>query len=578
MANVIVATSQPVELHALCDIAQGAGHEVVGKAVTGQQAVRLVRELKPDLLIASPDLPRVSGLEALRRIKAQSLRTRIILFGAETAPHFVERCYRAGADGFVGKQEDEKELRRAIAAVLSGHRYFPNLDRPGYSADTNDPLLALSEREFSIFRYLVQGYSNAHIADELSISPKTVSTHRGNLCDKLNTRSLVDLVDIAKQYGVLPNSGGQNVEGSDVPGLPDAEVGVLRAMLDGTPLPLHVRDMEGRLIACNEAFLSTNKTTLEEVIGTRLTEVDWLPAGTAQAMQDKYLELVAAGKPASADQELIVHGKRAIFHSWATPYHGPDGQVVGMVCGTLDVTNREDVLKALAIERDGADAVRAGLSRLLSALAEELEPLAALLREVQASRQASHVPSEGDALASSTGATALRLERLSRAVRDLARLEQGQTRLSFDRVVPEALIRNVVEAAQADKFARQSTISLSVSGAADTPVTLDRERVAQLLSLLIRRVLVRPFPPTVDVRLDVADRGSDVRMLTVEIESVSENHSESARHTEAIVEAASDLILLLCGRLVELMHGTLRAADSASGARRIVLRIPAPRA
>jgi DNA-binding NarL/FixJ family response regulator len=575
MANVIVATSQPVELHALCDIAQSAGHKLVGKAVTGQQALRLVRELQPDLLIASPDLPKVSGFEVLRRLKVQALPTRIILFGAETASHFVERCFHAGADGFVGKQEDEKELRRAIAAVLSGHRYFPNQDRPVHSGDTNNPLSTLSEREFSVFRYLVQGHSNSSIANELSISPKTVSTHRGNLSRKLDACSLLDLVEVAKQYGVLPGSGTQEAEVSDMSATPDADVAMMRAMLDGTPLPLHVRDMEGRLIACNDAYLTLNKTTLEDAIGTRLTDMDWLPAGAAQAMHDKYLAHVMAGKPASGDREITRHGKRVILHTWATPYHGPDGRMIGMVCGSLDVTGREDVLKALAIERDAADVVRAALSRLLSALADELEPLAALLREVQASQQASRTHS-ADGLASRSGAAVQRLERLSRGVRELVRLDQGESHLSFDRVEPEALTREVVEAVQAEVFASRSAISLSVSGVADMPVILDRERYTQLLWLLMRRVLVQPYPLTVDVRLNVAERGGDACMLTVEVESSPEKRS--AAHAAAIVEAGSDLVLLLGDRLVQLMHGTLRSANSAAGSTRVILRLPAPRA
>lgn len=576
MANVIVATGQPVELQALCAIVREAGHNVAGQTQTGQSIMQLLRTTKPDLLIVSTTLPGMDGFEVLRHIKARALSTRVILFGAETASHWVERFYQAGAHGFVGNQEDAAELRRAIAGVLSGHRYFPNFEPSNDARDGANPLSALSERELTILRYLVRGTSNVDIAAELNISEKTVSTHRANLRKKLNARTLVDLVETARTHGLIKESSGSAIGTSELFEASDTDVALLRAMLDGTPLPLHVRDREGRLVAGNEAFLSMHNTTLEKVIGTRITDVDWLPAQTAQDFQQRYLQRMTAGKAVSADIETIRHGKRVVFHAWATPYHSPDGRLLGMVCGSIEVTDREDLLKVLAMERDNAAAVHAGMSRFLIAICEELETPAGLLREIVPQRQDERAGAASQTLAARASDAAQRLGRLIAGIRDLVGLEQGQRHLSFDRVSPDQLTRTVVEATQPQAASRGATLSFQMSGDATTPVTLDSHRYAQLVAMLIRFMLAQRPHAAVEVSLDVTASTADTQRLTVEIASLLPSGPDDTRHEELIVSAATDLGLLLCRRFAELMHGTLHAVESASGITRVVLRLFLP--
>jgi DNA-binding NarL/FixJ family response regulator len=185
MANVIVASGQPVELAALAEIVRGSGHKVIAEVTSGQKALRLVRDERPDMLVLATDIPLVDGIEVLRRLKSSGVTTRVLLYGEAGAKHIVQHSFDAGADGFVGRDESAEELRRAIGGVLSGHRYFPYFEKVEWLArkrlDPANPVSALSQRELTILRYLARGVPNIQIAQELSLSPKTVSAHRNRL-------------------------------------------------------------------------------------------------------------------------------------------------------------------------------------------------------------------------------------------------------------------------------------------------------------------------------------------------------------------------------------------------------------
>jgi len=128
MARVVIASGRPVELSALADIVRAAGHEVVGEADTGRKALLFVRDVMPELVMISTDLPMFNAPDFMRRLGAigPKKRTRTLLYGDADAKLLVQACYDAGIDGFVGRHENVDELRRAVTAILSGHRYFPS--------------------------------------------------------------------------------------------------------------------------------------------------------------------------------------------------------------------------------------------------------------------------------------------------------------------------------------------------------------------------------------------------------------------------------------------------------------------
>ncbi|MFX1765082.1 response regulator transcription factor [Paraburkholderia sp. A1RI-2L] len=203
MARIIVSSGRPVELNALADIVRATGHEVVGEADTAREALSLQRY--PALIVVSADLPMFNAPDFVRRLEASGPRARTLLYGDEEAQLLVQGAFDAGVDGFVRRHENVEELRRAVAAILSGHRYFPRRDglagtrrKPN---DAADPLAVLTEREKTVMAYLARGMSNGEIANELALSRKTVSAHRSRLIAKLGVRSVIDLAQIAQRFG-----------------------------------------------------------------------------------------------------------------------------------------------------------------------------------------------------------------------------------------------------------------------------------------------------------------------------------------------------------------------------------------
>jgi PAS domain S-box-containing protein len=360
------------------------------------------------------------------------------------------------------------------------------------------------------------------------------------------------------------------------PAVPERDIASLRAMLDGTPLSLHVRDRQGRLVACNAAFLALHEATFEALRGTYFDALDGLPPETARALHERYLERVRTGQPVTLERcELERHGRRTLLHVWATPWRGDDGALLGMVCGALDVTGREDMLKALALERDGASAVLAGTNRLVQALCDELEPVAGLLHEVEARlREAPDAQ-----LASVAGATAKRIERFARGVTDLLAFEAGRPGFAVDRVLPAALTREIVEALRPECEARGCALTLNVSGDEGTALRLDGANFERVAHLLIAQQVVRWPGCALAISLELGDAGPGLCRLTLAITALpreTEPPGAKAGHAGALAQAGGHLALILCRRYVELMHGVLQGSDSAAASTRVAMELLLP--
>lgn len=125
---------------------------------------------------------------------------------AQPSEHFVSRCIQAGASGFVSKQKDLTEVTGALKAILSGHSYFPILANSNVisksSQDEAELIKKLSTREMVVLQQLATGLSNKEIADRMLLSNKTISTYKTRLLEKLNAKTLVDIIEIAKRHNL----------------------------------------------------------------------------------------------------------------------------------------------------------------------------------------------------------------------------------------------------------------------------------------------------------------------------------------------------------------------------------------
>ena len=182
--------------------------EVVAEADNGAEAVQLVREHVPDLILLDIGMPRLDGLEVINRISALDLPSKIIVLTSQSAQFYSTRCMKAGAAGYISKTDDLVELIKAIKAVMSGYTFFPNLST--HSVRRNDVessdmalIQSLSDRELTILQQLSQGLSNKEIGEAMLLSSKTISTYKTRLIEKLNVKSVVYLADFAKRNNLL---------------------------------------------------------------------------------------------------------------------------------------------------------------------------------------------------------------------------------------------------------------------------------------------------------------------------------------------------------------------------------------
>ena len=183
-----------------------ADFNIVGEATNSQQAIALAQNLRPDVVILDIAMPGLSGLEALRHIRAAQPHIRIIILSAHADEDYALRALHQGAVGYVLKEQSASELIRAIREARQGHPFLsPSIaDRVNLLLSVEDgagvvpePELAkrfaLTKREEQVLALLVQGMTNRDIGLNLGISPRTVEVHRTNLMRKLGLDSRFDL-------------------------------------------------------------------------------------------------------------------------------------------------------------------------------------------------------------------------------------------------------------------------------------------------------------------------------------------------------------------------------------------------
>ncbi|RDK01973.1 response regulator transcription factor [Paraburkholderia lacunae] len=206
MSTILIVDDHPAfRLVIRLQLMQLLGVENVFEADNGQAAVEMARQHAPDLAILDLDIPRISGLDVIPRLKLAHPSIRVLVLSGQDSVTFAPRAMRSGAHGFVGKSQEMKEILRGVEAVLAGYTVFP-VTRSGSGVTPNngpaseeDKLALLSDKELVILQMLSRGMSNKTIGDALFVSNKTVSSHKTRIMQKLSVRSLVELIDLARR-------------------------------------------------------------------------------------------------------------------------------------------------------------------------------------------------------------------------------------------------------------------------------------------------------------------------------------------------------------------------------------------
>lgn len=213
MIRIVIADDHAIVREGLKRIVGEAGDlQVVGEAADGAEVMRVVREKDFDVLVMDLSMPGRSGMELIKLVKAEKPKLRILVLSMHEATQYAVRSIKSGASGYLTKESAPAQLEQAIRKIAGGGAYI--------SAEVAEQLAlgampggqgaapheSLSDREFQVFRLLVDGVSVTDIGAKLNLSVKTVSTHKSNLMHKLGLSNQSDLVRYAIKHGL----GGAN--------------------------------------------------------------------------------------------------------------------------------------------------------------------------------------------------------------------------------------------------------------------------------------------------------------------------------------------------------------------------------
>ncbi len=183
---------------------------VIGEAEDGQSAIQLAKELNPDVILMDIGMPGLNGIEATEQIKLETPDINILVLTMHRSDEYFFKVLEAGASGYILKGAETSELINAVRSVAKGEVFlYPSMagrlvkEYLSQSAASEISSAKLTKREREILQLIAEGFTNKEIAEKLVLSPSTVHSHRTNLLHKLNLNSRHELVQYAREHGLM---------------------------------------------------------------------------------------------------------------------------------------------------------------------------------------------------------------------------------------------------------------------------------------------------------------------------------------------------------------------------------------
>lgn len=204
--TVILADDHPVLLKGLCEIIEDeSSFEVVGKASDGQQALLLIERHRPDVAVLDIDMPKLTGLEMAEKIREENVPTKIVFLTMHNKESIFKRAMNLGAYGYLLKDSALVEITDALSAAASGERFISksitdlliDVMSDQRVSNPSTKIAVLTPTELKIMKLISRDKSTKEIADELSVSRRTIETHRSNICSKLELSGTNSLLKFA---------------------------------------------------------------------------------------------------------------------------------------------------------------------------------------------------------------------------------------------------------------------------------------------------------------------------------------------------------------------------------------------
>lgn len=210
--RVLLADDHWIVRRGLRSLLEEAGIPVVAEAADGVEAMRLVEEHRPDLLIVDIGMPRLSGIEVASRSQKLERPPKVVILSMHADESYIIRALAAGARAYLLKDATDEDLLPAVRAVAAGRPFFSpavaavlveDYVRTLQKRGLNDSYSLLTEREREVLQLLAEGRSNKEVATQLSLGLSTIETHRANLMQKLNLHNTAEIVLYAVRKGLI---------------------------------------------------------------------------------------------------------------------------------------------------------------------------------------------------------------------------------------------------------------------------------------------------------------------------------------------------------------------------------------
>ncbi len=178
--------------------------DLVGAVNDGGEALKLVLEHKPDVLVADISMPGISIFDIIQEIEKEQLPTKVLILSMHDSPSYVFKALNNGVNGYITKYADREEMVKAIQTVAQGDEYYSQIitqvivkgfkEKKNQDSNDQNPINVLSKREKEVLALLVEGLNSKQIAERLFLSERTVSNHRANMLQKCQVNNTVELV------------------------------------------------------------------------------------------------------------------------------------------------------------------------------------------------------------------------------------------------------------------------------------------------------------------------------------------------------------------------------------------------
>ncbi|MFJ4067195.1 LuxR C-terminal-related transcriptional regulator [Pseudomonas sp. NPDC089996] len=341
MATVLIIDRYPLHCLGVTCCLEQAGHRVLASTGNGLDGLDQATHTRPELIVLDLDVPRLGGLDLIKRLRARNPAALLLVLTALPAQVYELLCIEAGACGFVSKSDELEVFRNAVRSVLAGSTWFRAKvlhedASPGVPADH------LTARETTVLHYLAEGYRVKQIAGEMALSDRTVSTYKSRLLEKTGTHSLVELLQVASRKGLLEtktDAAGNTQQNADALHFSD--------LLDKVPYPVCLRAADARILAANQAFLDYLRLPREAVLQSRLRDVGVIDSEHLDYARKTFDSAVQQRIPYMMVVVVQVHGERRVMKNSGYPVIDDDGELLGMLCTSADISEEQERIDAL---------------------------------------------------------------------------------------------------------------------------------------------------------------------------------------------------------------------------------------